>query len=180
MRGEEKQERGGRGRVRGSGRVRGMRTRTREQVHVFCPYLCIIPFLLFYLSDCQVSSDSSPPPPVQTGTGLPLNDFSWASPAPDNVGVAAVNNTAGTLFGRSRGSLHRTATAPPAVEWEALMHVEDEVVVLLGGGGCLRPSMRQRYRLAPVPYLVIRCGSVPKVGTVPLLDLNFKLNTSLI
>ena len=35
-------------------------------------------------------------------------------------------------------------------------------------------------RVAPVPYLVIRCGPVPKVGTVPLLDLKFKLNISLI
>ena len=36
--------------------------------------------------------------------------------------------------------------------------------------------MRQRCRLAPVSYLVIRRGSVPKVGTVPLQDLHFKLN----
>ena len=82
-----------------------------------------------------MSSTSSPPPPVQTGTGLPLNAFSWASPAPNIVGVAAVNNTAGTLFGRSRGSRHRTATGATAVEWAAPMHAVDEVVVLLGGGG---------------------------------------------
>ena len=66
-----------------------------------------------------------------------------------------------------------------AVEWAASMHAADKVVVLLRGG-CLRPSIRQRCGLAPVPYLVIRGGSVPKVGTVPLLDLHFKLNISLI
>ena len=83
---------------------------------------------------------------MQTGTGLPLNAFSWASPAPDNVGIVAVNNTAGTLFGRSRGPSQRAATGATAVEWAALMHAKDEVVVLLGGGrGGLRPSMRQRY-----------------------------------
>ena len=71
---------------------------------------------------------------MQTGIGLPLDDFSWASLGPDNVGVAAVNNTAGTLFGCSRGPLHRAATGATSVEWAALMHAEDEVVVLLGGG----------------------------------------------
>ena len=70
-----------RGRGRGRGRVRGTRTWTREQVRLFCPYLCIILFLLFCFSISQVSSASSPPLPVQTGKGLPLNDFSWASPA---------------------------------------------------------------------------------------------------
>ena len=35
--------------------------------------------VLFLIS--QVFSASSPPPPVQTGKDLPLNDFSWASPA---------------------------------------------------------------------------------------------------
>ena len=48
---------------------------------LFCSYLCIIPFLLFCFSISQVSSASSPPPPVQAGKGLPLNDFSWASPS---------------------------------------------------------------------------------------------------
>ena len=91
-----------------------------------------------------------------------------------------MNNTAGMLFGRSRGSRHRTVTGATAVEWAAPMHVVDEVVVLLWRGGCLRPSMRQLCRLAPVPYLLIKCGSVPKIGTVPLLDLNFTLNISLI
>ena len=71
-------------------------------------------------------------------------------------------------------------TGGTAVEWAALMHAEDKTVVLLGRGGCLRPSIRQRCKLAPVPYLVISCGSVPKVGIVPLLDLHFKLNISLI
>ena len=37
------------------------------------------------------------------------------------------------------------------------MHAADEVVMLLGGG-CLWPLTRQRCGLAPVPYLVIRCG----------------------
>ena len=104
-----------------------------EQVCSFCPYICIILFLLFYFSISQVSSASSPPPPVQTGEGLPLNGFSWATLAPDIVGVAAVNITAGTLFGRSRGPRHRTVTGSAAVEWAASMHPEDEVVVLLGG-----------------------------------------------
>ena len=91
-----------------------------------CPYLCffslllyfsicVIIILLFSFSASQVFSASSLSPPVQTGTGLLLNAFSWASTAPDIVGVAAVNNTGGTLFGRS-----------PAVEWAAPM--------LLGGG----------------------------------------------
>ena len=60
-----------------------------------CPYLCFILFLLFYFSASQiklVSSALSSPPPVQTGKGLPLNDFSWAPPALDVVGVATVNN----------------------------------------------------------------------------------------
>ena len=81
-----------------------------EQVRYLCPYLCFILFLLFYFSASQVSSASSPPPPVQTGTGLLLNAFSWASLAPNIVGVAAVNNTAGMLFGRSHGPRHRAAT----------------------------------------------------------------------
>ena len=72
---------------------------------------------------------------MQTGTGLPLNDFSWMSPAPDNVGVTAVNNTAGTLFGRSRGPHHRTATGATAAEWAAPMHPLDEAVVLLAWRG---------------------------------------------
>ena len=99
---------------------------------------------------------------MQTGTGLLLNAFSWASPAPDIVGVAAVDNTAGTLFGRSCGPHHRTATGTTAVKWKAwvaLMHPVDEVAVLLGGG-CLRPLMGQRCGLKMVPYREIRCGSV--------------------
>ena len=172
MRGEEKREGDGNGRVRGSGRVRGTRTRTREQVRFFCPYLCIILFLLFCFSISQVSSASSPPPPMQTGKGVPLNDFSWASPAPDVVGVAAVNNmlerclvaavdhaTARRREPRLSNGQHRCT---PRMRW--LCYLE---------GVCLRPLMRQRCGLAPVPYLVIRCGSVPKVGTVPLLDLHY-------
>ena len=99
-----------------------------------------------------MSSTSSPPPPVQTGTGLPLNAFSWASPAPDIVGVAAVNNTAGTLFGRSRGPLHRAATGATAVEWAALMHAKDKVVVLLGGGGaCGHCEAAMQAGAGPIP-----------------------------
>ena len=92
----------------------------------------------FFIQVSQVSSASSPLPPVQvqTGTALPLNAFSWASQAPDIVRVAAVNNTAGTLFGRIRGSRHRASTGATAVEWVALMHADDEVVVLLGEGAC--------------------------------------------
>ena len=59
------------------------------------------------------------------------------------------------------------------------MHPVDELVVLLGGEVPAAISMRKWCGLAPVPYLVIRCGSVPKVGIVPLLDLLFKLNISL-
>ena len=36
-----------------------------------------------------------------------------------------------------------------------------------------------RARACPIQYLVIRGDSVPKVGTVPLLDLHFTLNISL-
>ena len=39
-------------------------------------------------------------------------------------------------------------------------------MVVLIAGVVPVPSMRQRCRLAPVPYLVIRFGLVPKVGTV--------------
>ena len=113
---------------------------------------------------------------MQTGEGLPLNGFSWETLAPDIVGVAAVNITAGTLFGRSRGPRHLAVTGSAAVEWAA-SHPLDEVVVLCYlKGRCLRPSMRQRCGLAPVPYLVIRGDSVPKLGRVPLLDLLFTLN----
>ena len=117
-------------------------------------------FVLFFsFSSFFVSSS---PSPVQTRTVIPLNVFSWASPAPNNVGIAAANNTAGTLFGRSRGPLYRAATGATAVEWEVLMHTERRWLCYLEGGW-LRPPMRQRCRLAPIPYLVIRCGSVPKV-----------------
>ena len=71
---------------------------------------------------------------MQTVTGLTLNAFCWASQAPYSVWVAAVNNTAGTLFGRSRGPCHRVAMGATAVECAALMHAEDEVVVLLEAG----------------------------------------------
>ena len=117
--------------------------RPKQTVRVFCPYLCIILFLLFCFSAFQVSSASSPPPPVQTGTGLPLNAFSWASPAPDIVGVAAVNNTAGMLFGRGCQPRHRTATGVTALEWAVSMHPGIEVVVLLEvrvPAGCRRGS----------------------------------------
>ena len=91
---------------------------------LFVPLSLLHSFLLFYFSASQVSSASSPPPPVQTGTDLPLNAFSWASPAPDIVG----------LFGCSRGPRHRAATGATAVKWAVSMHTVDEVVVLLGGG----------------------------------------------
>ena len=61
----------------------------------------------------------------------------------------------------------------------ASMQPVDEVVVLLGRG-VPAASIRQWCGLALVPYLVIRCGSVPKVGTVPPLDLHITLNISLI
>ena len=76
---------------------------------------------------------------MQTGTGLPLNvfSFSWMSLAPDTAGAAAVNNNAGTMFGHCRQPRHCAATGAMAVavEWAALMHSVYEVVVLLGGGG---------------------------------------------
>ena len=50
------------------------------------------------------------------------------------------------------------------------MQPVDEVVVLLGRGVPVA-LIRQWCRLVLVPYLVMRCGSVPKVGTVPPLDL---------
>ena len=39
--------------------------------------------------------------------------------------------------------------------------------------GCLRlrPSMRQQCGLSPATYIVIRCGSVQKIGIVPLLSI---------
>ena len=55
---------------------------------------------------------------------------------------AAVNNTARTLFGRSRGPGHRTATGATASKQAALMPPVHEVVVLLGGG-CPWPSIGQ-------------------------------------
>ena len=113
--------------------TRTLEVGSSEQVCSFCPYVCIILFLLFHFSISQVSSASSPPSPVQTGEGLPLNVFSWASLAPDIVGLAAVNSIAGTLFGFSCRPRHRTATGATAVEWAALMDLMDEVVVLLGG-----------------------------------------------
>ena len=45
-----------------------------------------------------------------------------------------MNNTSGALFGRSRGPFHRAAPGATAVEWAALMHAEDEVLVLFLGG----------------------------------------------
>ena len=54
----------------------------------------------------------------------------------DIVRVAAMSNTAGTLFGRSRGPRHRTTTDATVVEWAAPMHPVDEMIVLLEGG-CL-------------------------------------------
>ena len=110
--------------------------------------------------------------------GLPLNGFSWSSPAPDIVGVATVNNTAGTLFGRNCGPGNHIAARATTVERAVLMQPVDEVVVLLGGE-VPAASMMQQCGLTLVPYLVIRCSSVPKVGTVPLIDLHFTLNISL-
>ena len=141
-------------------------------------FLCINIFLHISSSNSQMSSTSSSPPPVQTGTCLPLNAFSWSSPAPDIVGVATVNNTAGTLFGRNCGPGNHIAARATTVERAVLMQPVDEVVVLLGGE-VPAASMMQRCGLTLVPYLVIRCSSVPKVGTVPLIDLHFTLNISL-
>ena len=89
----------------------------------FCPFLCLF-------STSQVSSASSPPPTAQTGTDLPMNVPSRASHAPDIVGVAAVSNTAGTLFGRSRGS-----HPPPHGDGEHGCRV-GSVDAPGGGGGC--------------------------------------------
>ena len=90
-----------------------------------------------------------------------------------------MKNSAGTLFGRSHGPGHHTVAGATAAEREASMQPIDEVVMLLCGG-VPATSMRQRCGLALVPCLVIRCISMPKVGTVPLTDLHFKLNISLI
>ena len=59
-------------------------------------------------SNSRVSSALSPSPPVQTGKAVCLNAFSWTPLAPNTVEAATVNDTAGTLCGRSRGSGHRT------------------------------------------------------------------------
>ena len=59
------------------------------------------------------------------------------------------------------------------------MQPVDEMVVLLGRG-VPATSIGLWSGLALVPYVVIRCGSVPKVGTVPPLDLHFMLNICLI
>ena len=59
------------------------------------------------------------------------------------------------------------------------MQPVDEVVVPLGRGVPVA-LIRQWCGLELVLYLVIRCGFVPKVGTVPPLDLHFTLNISLI
>jgi len=83
-------------------------------------------------------------------------------------------NTPGTLFGRDRQPGHHTVTGSMTVEWATSVHPVDVVVVLLGGE-CLRPSTRKRCGLVPFPYLVSRCGSVPKAGTASLLDLHFTL-----
>ena len=75
-------------------------------------FLCFMySFLLFYFSISRLSSASSLPLTVQTWTGLPLNAFSCAPLAHDIVGILAVNNTVGVLFGRGRQPRHpRTAT----------------------------------------------------------------------
>ena len=73
--GEEKLEGGGRRRVRGDGRVRGVRTRTREQVHFSVLFHCINIFLRLSFSNSHISSTSSPPTIVQTGDSDPLNAF---------------------------------------------------------------------------------------------------------
>ena len=52
------------------------------------------------------------------------------SPAPDTVGAAAVNNTAGTPFGCGRQPGHRTARGGTAVKWAVLIRLVDGVVVL--------------------------------------------------
>ena len=158
---------GGSGRGKGSGRVRGTRTLAISRIigtgTFFCSYVCINLFLLFYFSNFQVSSASSPPLPGQTRKGIPLNTFSWVSLAPNVVGITAVNNIAGKLVGRSRGPDHLSTL------WMRWLYY-------LEGGGCPRSLTSQRCGLLSVPYLVIRCGSVPKVGTVPLQRLHFKLN----
>ena len=92
---------------------------------------------------------------MQTGTGLPLNAFRWASSAPNKVGVATVNNTAGTLFGRSRGPRHRAAMRATTVESAALICPEDEVVVLLGGGEWVPAAIDEaavQAGVGPIPY----------------------------
>ena len=120
---------------------------------LFCPSLCIILFLLFCFSASQVSSAPYPPPPVQTGTGLPLNAFSWTRPAPAIVRVTAVNNAAGTLFGHSRGPQHRATTGATAVEWAAPMHTAVEVVMLssLRGVPAAIDEAAMRSGAGPVP-----------------------------
>ena len=83
------------------------------------------------------------------------------SPAPGNVGVAAVSNTAETLFGRSRRPRHRTATGATTVEWAVLMHTEGDVVVLLGGGGgsaAINEAVVQA-GAGPVPYGQVWLGA---------------------
>ena len=79
------------------------------------------------------------------------------------------------MFSCGHGPGHHTAVGTMAPERAVLMQSVDEVAMLLGRG-LPAASMRQRCRVALVLYLVIRCVSVPKVGTVPLIDLHFKLN----
>ena len=117
-----------------------VRTKMYERIGCVGPLSLLQSFLLLYVSTSQVSSASSPSPPVQTGTSLPLNAFSWKSSAPDIIRVVAVNNRTRMLFGRSRGPRH-TKTGATAVESAASMHPVDEVIMLLGGG-CLWPSTR--------------------------------------
>ena len=69
-------------------------------IFFFCSIFLFLKLLLLSLLPLPTSAKT-----------LPLNGFSWASPAPDIVGVAAVNNTAETLFGRSRGM---DGTRPPS------------------------------------------------------------------
>ena len=53
--------------------------------------------------------------------------------APDNVGVMAMNNTAGTLFGCSRQPGHRTEAGGTAPQYTASMRPANEVLVLIAG-----------------------------------------------
>ena len=78
-----------------------------------------------------------------------------------------MKNSAGTLFGRSRGPGHRTAAVSMTSERAASMQPVDEVVVPLGRAvPVIVDETVVRAGADPVP--AFRCGLVPKIGTVPL------------